>query len=260
MNLPETFQTPNEYVDYFCSRLTGAEFKLLMVAVRKICGFSDHRKSMRDRISYSQFVKMSGVTDRVTIGKSLDRLCKLGLLKKVGRLTQYGQEWKLVRYLRKVGQQELALELLPQSGFPTKVVGKPDQGGRETRHTKPIIKPIYKDVNVRTDGTPINVEFKEPESNDEIVAYLRKRVISGNGEADPASKTLMFLEQLWNWGAVAELQKSWVWFYSCAKKYPGVFDRAMGETKVRMLSTTLKPLRKPGAYMTTLIKSYAGIT
>lgn len=258
MNLPQTFQTPNEYVDYFCSRLTGAEFKLLMVAVRKICGFSNHRESMRDKISYSQFVKMSGVSDRVTVAKSLNRLCDLGLLKRIGKFSQAGQEWKLIRNLPKVGQQELALELPKRSGNPTRVVGKPYQGSRETRHTKPTLKPILKNVNV-TDETILQNQSQKLETNEQIIAHLRNLAASGNGEADSALKTLRLLEQLWEWKETGEVKKSWVWFQSCAWKFPHEFDRAFSELKERMMSQTLKPLRAPGAYMTTLIKNYVGI-
>jgi hypothetical protein len=109
------------------------------------------------------------------------------------------------------------------------------------------------------DATSLKNQFKKIETNEQIVSYLRERAASGNGEADPASKTLMLLEQLWQWNARSELKRSWVWFYTSAKKYPRAFDRAFGETKQRMMSTTLKPLRSPGAYVTTLIKSYAGI-
>ena len=105
----------------------------------------------------------------------------------------------------------------------------------------------------------MKIELKKPETNEEIVAYLRQLAASGNGEADPASKALMALEELWKWNHKGELKKSWVWFHTAARKYPQAFDRALAEVKERMLSDTQKPLRAPGAYMTTLIKSYAGI-
>ena len=143
MNLPQTFQAPNEYVDYFCSRLTGAQFKLLMIATRKICGYSNHRETMRDRISLSQFQELSGLTDRVTVIESLAYLSKLGLLRKIRKSTQAGQEWELVRHLPKIGQQELALELPKRSGNQTKVVGKPDP-------QNPKLNPFQTTLTLRT--------------------------------------------------------------------------------------------------------------
>ena len=48
---PNTFQTPNEYVDKYLYLLTSDECKVLLYAVRRIFGFNKDQ----DRIAVSQF-------------------------------------------------------------------------------------------------------------------------------------------------------------------------------------------------------------
>lgn len=56
--IPNSFQTPNGYVDKWMSYLTPEEFKILIYAARRIFGF----QKRRDRISLSQFE--NGLTSR----------------------------------------------------------------------------------------------------------------------------------------------------------------------------------------------------
>jgi hypothetical protein len=49
--VPNSFQTPNGYVDQFMTLLTGEEYKVLIYATRRILGF----QKRQDRISISQF-------------------------------------------------------------------------------------------------------------------------------------------------------------------------------------------------------------
>lgn len=261
--LAQTFQAPNEYVDYYCRNLTGAEFKILMVATRKICGFADHRQTMRDRISISQFQEFSGIKDRQTVIDACVKLGNLGILKKVGKPTQAGQDWKLVRHLPKPGQQDF-FDSTPVQRLekPTKVVGKAYQGSRKIQSTKPIPKPISNSLtNVRTESTmlePNQNQKPEPTTNDEIVKHLREMAASGNGVSAVASQTLLVLEQLWNWNAHSEVVNSWKWFFMCAQKWPRQLDVAFGMTRERMQRVDQAPLRAPGAYMTKLIKNAVG--
>lgn len=52
MNIPNSFQTPNEYVDRYMGRLTCPEFMVLVYACRRTFGFERYS----DRIAVSQFV------------------------------------------------------------------------------------------------------------------------------------------------------------------------------------------------------------
>ena len=47
--VPNSFQTPNDYVDEIMPYLTGEEFKVLIYAVRRILGF----QKRQDRTSLS---------------------------------------------------------------------------------------------------------------------------------------------------------------------------------------------------------------
>lgn len=70
---PNTFQTPNDLVDYWLPKLGEAEVKVLLVIFRKTFGW--HK--CRDRISTSQLTKLTGLTRTYVIkaAKSLAEKC-----------------------------------------------------------------------------------------------------------------------------------------------------------------------------------------
>lgn len=89
--IPNSFQTPNEYVDHFMHLLTSDEWKVLSYTVRRIFGFQQRY----DRISLTQY--QTGTVSRET-GEQLDHgtglsrktvvkvlasLCSFGLLARV---------------------------------------------------------------------------------------------------------------------------------------------------------------------------------
>lgn len=163
---------------------------------------------------------------------------------------------------RKVKKSNSAqLNLLPGGGqhSPPRRSTQPSGGGQQ-RPPNSLNNSSRKVVSNVTHGTPLNNQPEKLETNEQIIAHLRQLASSGNGEADPASKTLMLLELLWDVNARLEIKKSWAWFQICARQHPQAFDRALGELKQRMSpASSLKPLRAPGAYFTTLVKAYAGI-
>lgn len=103
--LPNTFQTPNDYIDQALELLTSEEFKCLMFAVRHIYGWQDKIGSRRSCISFTMFEhgiptnsdKHYGGTGlaRVAIQKALDALDHYKLLIKVGEPTTKGQEYEI---------------------------------------------------------------------------------------------------------------------------------------------------------------------
>lgn len=85
--VPNSYQTPNAYVDDYLALLTGEEWKALSYAIRRILGFNKRR----DRISLSQFA--NGIRDKNdqpldfgcglsinTLRNVLKRLCEFGFL------------------------------------------------------------------------------------------------------------------------------------------------------------------------------------
>lgn len=88
--VPNSFQTPNGYVDDLMPYLTGEEYKVLIYATRRILGF----QKRQDRISLSQFtdgtksIKDGRTLDsgtglgRETVSKCLDTLVRFGLMVK----------------------------------------------------------------------------------------------------------------------------------------------------------------------------------
>ena len=69
--IPNSYQTPNLYVDAYLYLLTDEEWKVLSYAIRRTLGFNKRR----DRISLSQFA--NGITDKA--GKHLDYGCGLSV-------------------------------------------------------------------------------------------------------------------------------------------------------------------------------------
>jgi len=76
---PNYTQNPNVIFDYWMSRLSGIEFKVLCALSRKIFGF--HKPQLRERISLSQLEEMTG-QHRNKILPALEKLISLGLCRK----------------------------------------------------------------------------------------------------------------------------------------------------------------------------------
>lgn len=103
--IPNTFQTPNFFIDRVLELLEPEEFICLSFAVRHILGWRDKITDRRGRISLSRFEK--GQSDgkgnyyggtglsRIKIKKATAALTQYGLLIRIGEPTQDGQEWEL---------------------------------------------------------------------------------------------------------------------------------------------------------------------
>lgn len=76
--VPNSFQCPNDYVDNYLKHLTGAEAKILLIVTRKTIGW--HKDI--DRISISQFMEKSGLSNRAVIDATRG-LVNYGLLERV---------------------------------------------------------------------------------------------------------------------------------------------------------------------------------
>ncbi len=120
---PNTFQVPNVTVDRLATLLPDSAFKILIVACRKILGYEEHRRSLRDRISRSQFCLFAGVSNSTAIfGTNV--LEKANILLPVGKPSQAGQEYEL--NLGQSGDYDWAyLETLPRrAGNPDPVAAR----------------------------------------------------------------------------------------------------------------------------------------
>lgn len=91
--IPNSFQTPNMYIDRYMSYLTDAEFRVLIYTVRRIFGF----QKRQDSISLSQYTNGisnaygehldggCGVNSRETVRKALESLIGFNLIIRVAR-------------------------------------------------------------------------------------------------------------------------------------------------------------------------------
>ncbi len=124
--VPNSFQTPNGYVDDIMPYLTGEEYKVLIYAVRRILGF----QKRQDRISLSQFtdgtksIKDGHTLDsgtglsRETVKNCLDNLVRFGLMVKEDKndpKTNEGTLWSLQWNEDDVNWQELQKHLEKRS-------------------------------------------------------------------------------------------------------------------------------------------------
>lgn len=91
--IPNSFQTPNDYVDKYMYLLTSAEYKVLTFVVRKIFGFNKRQDSialsqftdgLRSRVTGEMLNNGTGLT-KPTVVKSLKELIKYGLIIEVSK-------------------------------------------------------------------------------------------------------------------------------------------------------------------------------
>ena len=96
-------QVPNEFFE-ISPYLTEPELRIMLYAIRHTIGWIAKRESREANISVRNFANgytLDGVQyegtrlTEVTIRKGLIELVKLGLLEKVGGVTDIGQKWKL---------------------------------------------------------------------------------------------------------------------------------------------------------------------
>ena len=103
--IPNSFQSPNAYVDTAMELLTGEEYKCLSFAARHILGWQDKINSREGVISLSMFEHGyedasgthyggTGIT-RAAIQTALEQLVTYKLLLKLGDPTPDGQRWQL---------------------------------------------------------------------------------------------------------------------------------------------------------------------
>ncbi|MBK8035329.1 MAG: DnaD domain protein [Chloroflexi bacterium] len=103
--IPNSFQSPNDYVDVAMELLTGEEYKCLSFAARHILGWQDKINSREGVISLSMFEH--GYTDgggehyggtgitRAAVQTALRSLVTFKLLIELGEPTPEGQRWQL---------------------------------------------------------------------------------------------------------------------------------------------------------------------
>ena len=90
--IPNSFQTPNFFVDECMSLLTGNEFKCLSFLARKTFGW----QKRSDRISKSQIIAATGLANE-TVDKTMNTLVGFGLVLRISENNPQntGTEWAL---------------------------------------------------------------------------------------------------------------------------------------------------------------------
>lgn len=136
--IPNSFQTPNFFVDECMSILTGNEYKCLSFLARKTFGW----QKRSDRISKSQIMAATGLANE-TVDKTMNALVGFGLVLRVAENNPQntGTEWALqtddskVRFDLLLERQEKAVEAQRKKTekgrqkLAEKRGGKPPEGG-----------------------------------------------------------------------------------------------------------------------------------
>jgi len=267
-NWPFTSQLPREYVLHFCGKLTGTEFKFLIIAADAIGAYPNTRASMTGFVSLSTFMKLGGVRDRTTAVKSVSRLVKMGLLRRIGKPGSRGQMWKLIRYVDSKGQQSLFGETdVDWSGNQTRLVWKPDQPSMKTRPIKRYQKPIINkrcNVTQRIDDATKNEkpqpredhalhDLREPKTEAEIVARLKFLRDCGNGKSRAAELVISVLTFFCEVGYREEIERSWKFHLRSASRSEYCYEAAFSDSKDAYRAGGVEHLPR---YFTSLVRRY----
>ncbi len=226
-NIPNSYQSMNWFVDDLMEYLSGEEYKCLSFAVRHIYGWHDRIAGRQAHISLSTFEdgftttagKHFGGTglSRPTVIKSLDNLCQIGVLSKVGQATEQGQRWTIEDssnvnwdYLQSRIDEQKQRDSKRASSRKKKVVNDINQLTAFTTPSKPHLPPLVNDVypykhsikhtpkntvelptNVGN-SSPLALDASEPSDHiantDEMVTPL-DAANSPIGENEPVKKT-----------------------------------------------------------------------
>lgn len=156
--VPNSFQTPNAYVDEAMEFLTGEEYKVLSFAARHILGWQDSVQQRQREISLSRFENGFTLPDgrhfrgtglsRPTITKALRILEGFGLLDKIGKPTPKGQMWR-------IGENPNWDSLVQRALTAT---------SKRAALVKPVNHPLVNAVNQQTDQVvkPVNQQVVKP--------------------------------------------------------------------------------------------------
>jgi phage replication O-like protein O len=164
--LPNSFQTPNFFVDECMALLTGNEFKCLSFLARKTFGW----QKRSDRISKSQIIAATGLANE-TVDKTMNTLVGFGLVLRMAENNPQntGTEWALqtddsqVRFDLLLDRQEKAVEAQRQ---------KTEKGRQKLAEKRGGLS-----NNPPSEG--VSVEQKPAEG--EIVEQLGGRIVGQSG-------------------------------------------------------------------------------
>jgi hypothetical protein len=103
--VPNTFQTPNAFIDQAMPYLTNSELRVLLFATRHIMGWQDKIKKRQGAISLTMFENGFTTADgkryqgcglgKHAIITALESLVTFGFLTREGKATEDGQAWEL---------------------------------------------------------------------------------------------------------------------------------------------------------------------
>jgi len=161
--IPNTFQHPNDYIDWLSYYLTPQEEKVLTKAIREILGWQDKIVERRARISLSVFVK--GKVNRhgkqlclgcglgiSAVRKALSALNEYNILCKVGDPTEDGQQYYL---------QE-NWDAIDHEGLKERKDGKKEQNRARTEAAREAVLSNTTEEPVLSDSTEVCCETEHP--------------------------------------------------------------------------------------------------
>lgn len=114
--IPNSYQTPNIYIDVIMPLLTDSEWRVLSYAMRHILGWREKIETRKGTISLQMFEGGYGPypgcgLNKGTIIKVLKALDTHGILTKDGDVTKDGQRWQIADNLEQINIQALETRL-----------------------------------------------------------------------------------------------------------------------------------------------------
>lgn len=132
---PNYTQFPNELLDKYMRDLSGSEFKVISLIIRKTFGFQDKygKRKTCDKISISQIMEFAGISKPIAISAVRVLEEKHNLIRSVKK-HKSTTEYHIVFESEEILQNDCRVKKLNPSGKET--LPNSGKSGKETLHTK----------------------------------------------------------------------------------------------------------------------------
>ena len=232
-----SFQLPNSVIDELLADLTGAELKCYLYVLRKTKGWN-----IEDAISVSQFMKVTGLSNRKVID-ACERLVELGLLEqkigsnkiKVFSVKDYkissSEESSLVKKVHS-GSEESSLSVVKNT---TK------NNNNNTRTAKTNVKDLLAEYGVTgqlADEFIAHRKFRKAPITKRVMALIANNARIAGIETSFAIEiilakgTWVTFDATWNWQSTASSLRNEKGKTGKSDAHNGLKDKELGETIV----------------------------
>lgn len=197
--IPNSFQTPNEYVDHALPLLSGDEIKVLLFAVRHILGWHDRIHARRAPISVSMFTNGFVTRDgkvyagtglsRPTVVRILNILSTYGLLLKVGAPTPEGQIYELYENIDWAGLEARYHQRKAAAADAATKKAAQARTGKRKRVPNKVVNGLYQSTPLTDGGKGCLPVVVNGLNSNKAISNTRQNQDSASGDADAHTGT-----------------------------------------------------------------------